>query len=287
MYEVVWQYDETAPFEKVRPEAADEARRLLVEGNESFAQYLDPQRAAGGTVRHVLRVSPLDFGLSLEPGRAPTQEPFAAFLSCADARVPVELIFGQQANDLFVVRVVGNVLGDACLASLGFAVDQLGTIRLVVVMGHTGCGAVTAAVNAYLAPTGYLDVAANFPLHAVVSSLLGPTHAAAVALSAEHGDGVSAMPGYRPALVEVAVILNAAMSAAVLRQTFHSSLDERLQVAYGVYDLHRRTVGLPHLDDPDAEWQTGLYEAPTDKSGIETLSRQIVGSRLIRRLLGQ
>ena len=285
MVEVVWQYDETAPFEKVRPEAAAEAQRLLVEGNEGFARYLDPHRAPGETVRHVLRVSPLDFGISPEPGRPPTQQPFAAFLSCADARVPVELIFGQQANDLFVVRVVGNVLGDACLASLGYAVDQLGTIRLVVVMGHTGCGAVTAAVNAYLAPTGYLDVAANFPLHAVISSLLVPTHAAAVALSAEHGNSVSAMPGYRQALIEVAVILNAAMSAAVLRQTFHSSLDERLQVAYGVYDLHRRTVGLPHLDNPAAEWQAGLYEPPADKSGIEALSRRIAGSHLIRGLL--
>jgi carbonic anhydrase len=157
MYEVVWQYDETAPFEKVKPDDAAEARRLLVEGNLAFARFLDPRHASGETVRHVFRVSPFDFGISPEPGQSPPQRPFAAFLSCADARVPVELILGQQANELFVVRVVGNVLGDECLASLNYAVEHLGTVRLVVVLGHTGCGAVTAAVDAYLTPSGYLD----------------------------------------------------------------------------------------------------------------------------------
>ena len=53
------------------------------------------------------------------------QEPFAAVLGCADARVPVEIVFGQGFNDLFVVRVAGNVLGDECLGSLDFAVSNL------------------------------------------------------------------------------------------------------------------------------------------------------------------
>src|SRR5690606_4347633 len=126
----------------------------------------------------------------------------------ADARVPVELIFGQQANDLFVVRVAGNVLGDECLGSLGYAVDQLGTVRLLAVLGHTGCGAVTTAVDAYLNPVGYLGVAANFPLQAIVSKLMAPVRGAAAALAAVYGETVAARPGYRQALIETAVMLN-------------------------------------------------------------------------------
>lgn len=72
--------------------------------------------------------------------------PVASILACADARVGAELIFDQQPGDLFMVRLAGNFVSDYGLASMEYAVDVLGT-PLLVVMGHTHCGAVSAAIN--------------------------------------------------------------------------------------------------------------------------------------------
>ena len=75
------------------------------------------------------------------------QAPFAVILSCADSRVPVELLFDQGLGDLFVIRVAGNIATPAVLGSIEYAAAALGT-RLIVVLGHTGCGAVKATLNA-------------------------------------------------------------------------------------------------------------------------------------------
>lgn len=74
------------------------------------------------------------------------QHPFAVILSCADSRVPPELIFDQGLGDLFVIRVAGNIAADDELGSIEYAVEHLHT-RLIVVLGHEKCGAVTAAVE--------------------------------------------------------------------------------------------------------------------------------------------
>jgi carbonic anhydrase len=284
MYEIVWQYDETAPHKDEKPDDAPGARRRLLDGNLEFASFFAPHRAAGETTRQVVKVSPQDVGISGRPGDIPVQRPFAAFLSCADARVPVELIFGQKANDLFVVRVAGNVIGDESLGSLDYAVDQLGTVRLLAVLGHTGCGAVTAAVDAYLTPAGYLGIATSFPLQTIVSSLMAPVRGAAFALSGEYGQEVDSRPGYRLALIETTVMLNAALSAAVLIHNFHEALGDRLQVSFGVYDLRQRTVGLPGAD---GAWQEGLFAPPTTQETFNEFGRTIARSDLVRAALGE
>jgi carbonic anhydrase len=74
------------------------------------------------------------------------QHPPAAVLSCSDSRVPPEIVFDRRLGDLFVVRNAGNVAGQLALESLRYAVAHLGT-RLIVTLGHTGCGAVTATVD--------------------------------------------------------------------------------------------------------------------------------------------
>jgi len=74
------------------------------------------------------------------------QKPFAVIVGCSDSRIPPEIIFDQGLGDLFVVRVAGNVVDDVALGSIEYAVDHLGT-RLVVVLGHSKCGAVTATVQ--------------------------------------------------------------------------------------------------------------------------------------------
>jgi carbonic anhydrase len=107
------------------------ALKRLQEGNARFA---------AGKSKHPHEAS--DWRYLLEKG----QHPFAVVLGCSDSRVPPELIFDQGFGDLFVVRVAGNVVDTDVTASIEYAIDHLKT-QLVVVMGHTQCGAVTAALD--------------------------------------------------------------------------------------------------------------------------------------------
>ena len=77
------------------------------------------------------------------------QAPFALVLSCIDSRVPVELIFDQSVGDIFNVKIAGNFVNEDILGSMEFAT---GYVKLIVVMGHTACGAINAACNAVYAP---------------------------------------------------------------------------------------------------------------------------------------
>lgn len=94
-------------------------------------------------------------GQTLEPNRdiqrlrelAPRQSPFAAFLGCADSRVPIEIVFDQGFGDLFVTRIAGNVAMTENIASLEFATQVLAA-KVLYVLGHTSCGAVAAAAKA-------------------------------------------------------------------------------------------------------------------------------------------
>src|SRR4051812_44937457 len=90
--------------------------------------------------------------LSINPGGAQLvrgQEPFAVVLGCSDSRVPAELVFDQGFGDLFVIRVAGNIVAPSQVGSVEFAVSRFRT-RLVVVMGHSQCGAVAATLEEIL-----------------------------------------------------------------------------------------------------------------------------------------
>jgi carbonic anhydrase len=87
----------------------------------------------------------------LRAATAEKQEPFAAVLSCADSRVPVELVFDQSIGDVFVTRVAGNVASPEIIASLEYGAVVLGT-RVIVVLAHQGCGAIKAAVGGQAVP---------------------------------------------------------------------------------------------------------------------------------------
>ena len=80
------------------------------------------------------------------------QEPFAVILGCSDSRVPVELVFDQGLGDLFVIRVAGNIVAPSQIGSVEFAAERFGT-RLVVILGHTRCGAVQATLEELQRPT--------------------------------------------------------------------------------------------------------------------------------------
>ncbi|MGI9014893.1 MAG: carbonic anhydrase [Phycisphaerales bacterium] len=80
------------------------------------------------------------------------QEPFAIILGCSDSRVPAELVFDQGLGDLFVIRVAGNIVAPSQVGSVEFAAERFGT-RLVVVMGHSQCGAIMATIEELQRPT--------------------------------------------------------------------------------------------------------------------------------------
>lgn len=94
------------------------------------------------------------------------QVPKAVVLCCSDSRAPVEIIFDQDIGDLFVIRVAGNIVAPSLLGSIEFAVNEFG-IKLVLVMGHTQCGAITATLNHI--HSGALVDTAN--LHSIVSRI--------------------------------------------------------------------------------------------------------------------
>ena len=87
------------------------------------------------------------------------QEPFAAVLSCADSRVPVELIFDQSIGHVFVTRIAGNIINSEIIASLEYGAAVLGT-KVIMVLGHDSCGAVKAAIQAKAVPG---QISALFP----------------------------------------------------------------------------------------------------------------------------
>jgi carbonic anhydrase len=110
----------------------------------SAIDALDRLRA--GNARFVAGHSTADSAALSRAALVDGQEPFAVILGCSDSRVPVEMVFDQGFGDLFVIRVAGNIVAPSLLGSIEFAASRFGT-RLVVVMGHTRCGAVTATLE--------------------------------------------------------------------------------------------------------------------------------------------
>jgi carbonic anhydrase len=111
---------------------AKQALALLREGNVRFVTDASHRDTFASGIRRV----------ALTLGQAP----FAAILGCSDSRVPVEIVFDQGLGDLFVIRVAGNIVAPSQIGSVEFAAEQFGT-RLVVVLGHSRCGAIETTVE--------------------------------------------------------------------------------------------------------------------------------------------
>ncbi len=132
----VWTIDARggiAPVQRITPDrhlTPDTALAQLLAGNR---RYIDES------------IPPLDYSAARAAAIGP-QSPVAAILGCGDARVAAELIFSCGPGDLFMVRVAGNFLSDYGLASMEYCVEFLG-VPLLMVLGHTGCGAVTSAIQ--------------------------------------------------------------------------------------------------------------------------------------------
>jgi carbonic anhydrase len=184
---------------------AESALRELMAGNERFAANQLT------SIEHDLKI--------LKDHTVEKQEPFAAVLSCADSRVPVELVFDQTIGHLFVTRVAGNLVTPEIIGSLEYGVAVLG-VKALLVLGHTSCGAVKAAMKADAVP-------------GQISSLF-PHLRRAVEQSGGNMDG--------------AIKANAQIQAELLRTSSPVIRDAvkvgQLRVEAGIYDLASGKVTL-------------------------------------------
>lgn len=255
MTEIIYRFDREGTKAPAPPADAAAAEARLLEGNRGFVNlFTEPQ---------IVHVAPSSLGIGPD-GEAPAQRPFASILSCSDARVPLELIFRCGSNELFVVRVAGNVAGAECLGSLEYASATMGeSIKLNVVLGHTGCGAVTAAVDTYFDVRNYPTSPA---LRAVVDRILPAVRTADAALQKVHGGSTRMDAGGRSALIEASIILNVALSAMTVRDALKEPVE------CGVFDLKTR--------------ETTLTAPPADADAFAGLADEVAGSDPIQQLLG-
>jgi carbonic anhydrase len=189
----------------------DEALERLREGNGRFVA------GQGNALRR------------WNPALVHGQSPFAVVLGCADSRTPAEYVFDQGLGDLFVIRVAGNIVAPSLVGSVEFAASQFGT-RLVVVMGHTQCGAVRATVQAL--EHGGAPESKN---QKSIVDRIRP-----------HVEHIVGGPGDHGARLDAAVRANAVASACQLRESQPILADlvgrGRVKVVASVYDLARGIV---------------------------------------------
>jgi carbonic anhydrase len=287
--DIIYRYD---PFAKIsaRPITDPEAAiRKLQEGHLRYSNIVTQiQRELVGksnTERIIIPSDPLALGFPQFSGLAPNQVPYALVLGCSDARVPIEQIFDQSPNDLFVIRVAGNVLGVECLGSIDYAVHHLGqSLKLLVVLGHSGCGAVTAAVDSYLTPKDYAEIAFTHSLRSLVDRIHIAVRGAAHALEQVSGPSVVNQSYYRAALLDVAVYLNAAVTAYDVRREMTGPVGDRPRVVFGVFDLiSQRVQALPgnaSTADPP------FGDVPDGPEAFSNLGARLAEAALSKGLLG-
>ncbi len=183
----------------------DAALQELLEGNQRFASN------QLSSIQHDLTI--------LKDRTVNKQEPFAAVLSCADSRVPVELIFDQTIGHIFVTRVAGNIVTPEIIASLEYGVAVLG-VEALVVLGHSGCGAVKAAMKADAVP-------------GQISALYPPLRQAVEQSGGNFDKAIEANAKIQAELLRT--------SSTVIRDAVKAG---KLKVVAGVYDLASGKVTL-------------------------------------------
>lgn len=283
--DIIYRYD---PFAPVVPRSVPDARSALdrlIEGNQRFAEIVETmqKRTMGEDSPEpvVIPVCPVSLGLPLYRGAVPNQAPFAVILGCSDARVPTETVFDQWFNDLFVLRIAGNVLGAECLGSLHYAVKNLEeSLKLVVVLGHSKCGAVQAAVDTYLSPRNFADIAYTFALRSLVDQIQIAVRGSDNALKQLAGPSITRDPDYRALLVATTVYVNAAVSALELRRELRLR-GSRQTVVHGAYEFE--TLRVQSLPGPIAESAGSsfrLRKAPADPEELIAYASETVQALL-------
>lgn len=280
--DIIYRYEARDESTSPRPSDSDAALRRLEDGNRAFAALFERQSEQGSGLQCIVPVDSRELGLLPGDRAGPKQHPFAAVLGCSDARVPIELIFNEGPNDLFVIRVAGNSLGTEVLGSLKFALDHLSeSLKLIVVLGHSGCGALTTATDVFLNPTDYLSLASKHSLRSILDRLLIVVQACARKLIGVFGPGIVQQPGYRRALIEASIVTNAALASYSIREELGNSESAGLKVVYGVYLLETREVWCPSSEKKYG----GLAAAPDSSAAIIELGNAIIQSNRIVSLI--
>jgi carbonic anhydrase len=150
------------------------------------------------------------------------------------------------------------------------------------VLGHSGCGAPTTAVDVSLNPSDYLALATKHSLRSILDRTLLVVQASANKLISAFGSDVAHCPGYRKALIEASIVTNAALAAYSIQQEFVASELTELRAVYGIYLLETREVWAPRLGNIR---EVGLAAAPADLAGFADLSNAIVRSSRIASYL--
>jgi carbonic anhydrase len=190
------------------PISGDAAQQKLIDGNK---RYVD------------LKLSHPNQTAQRRAEVAKGQHPFAAILSCSDSRVPPEILFDQGLGDLFVIRVAGNIVDDAVLASLEYAVDHLG-VKYIMVLGHERCGAVEAALK-------------GGETHGHINSLVKPIQPAVDKAKKQPGD-----PLANAVRANVTMVVQQLKSSAPILEGLVKKGD--LTVVGALYDLDNGVVSI-------------------------------------------
>lgn len=246
----IYRYNPADPKDFFIPKDWEEAVTELRHGNDKIVRFFDAcKRGKLETRIPVVELSKLE--VELEPkgdDGFPQQLPFALVIGCADARVPAEILFGQEFNDIFNIRVAGNVLAPECIGSLLYALKtfvpegpgkNLRGLKLVVALGHRGCGAVKAAIKAYRQDVTGAHLPDD-PVSTILKRIFFPAvTVGARALDTVFGAGSSLDEHFQLLLVELVVYLNAAWLSHELREWVVLQGDEaaaKVGVMYGVID---------------------------------------------------
>jgi carbonic anhydrase len=227
----------------------------------------------------IIETNPAQLGIPIVSGLEPSHAPYALVLGCSDARVPVEHVFDCSANDLFVVRVAGNVLGLECLGSVDYAVTQLRSIQSVLVMGHSGCGAVHAAVEIYMNPTQFSSIAFSHPLRSLLDRVMLSVRGSAKALELVKGAKVTKHKKYREWLETTSVYLNAAVTAFDLQREVNF-VAKGTNVSFTIYDMGFTRISSLPLTEADCHLATEPFAAaPKEIDEFSNYAERVV-SRL-------
>lgn len=279
--DIIYRFDPFAALEWKNPKNNKEALQLLTTGNERFATMVSHMQSASTGQQSqppmVIPTNPIKLGVPLVSGVEPAHSPFAMVLGCSDARVPIEHILDCSANDLFVVRVAGNVLGTECLGSVDYAATHLkSSLRSGVVLGHTQCGAVTAAVDIYLSPAGFSEIASSHSVRSLVDRIMLSVRAAEGSLQRVRGPKIQKNKRYREMLITTATYLNAAVTAFDVQRELNA-IGKGIAVSYTVYEMAwARICALPAGTAEQAKSAPRFASAPKNAEEFVTLSDQII-----------
>ena len=282
MIDYIFRYDPTQAEALRPPTNSEEARARLIAGNRVFSQWmstcLNQEKTEGGS-QYVIPCTSVEFDSRAAGDGFPVQRPFAVVLGCSDARVPTEMLLGQGFNDLFVVRVAGNVMGEQIQGSIDFSIHALAeSVRVLVVLGHTNCGAVKGAVDAYLEPKKFWSRSNSAALRSIIQEIFVAVRESDNMLRDVWGREAPRMPGYRGTLLDMTVCLNAAHTAFALRQQVESGGNWDIEVLYGAYDIRTHQVCMPvHPIEVYSPENVNLATAPSNPrdfaSLLETMAR--------------